>query len=266
MKNDEKNSQEKNLTTKRDRKDYEESLLRAILAEDDLGPEPEDELEDDWTLAPDWEPDPAWEPDLDLLREDEDPDYWLHKADELSKNPNRDPTPEQREAFQKRLYAEVERIQEQKRRDARAELCHLPDIRRTGAGRRMSHKIAMAFVFLLIVSGTTLYCSVESFAAGVERFIACVVPGGEEIRISDKQDGGVELDMEEFEGMYVPGWVPKRYCISGVETNSKMKKIIYSDEEGKIIYYEISADINSLAVDDEDIAEKKYFCMIPGGK
>lgn len=58
----------------------------------------------------------------------------------------------------------------------------------------------------------------------------------------------------------------KGYNISGVEISSNVKKIIYSNGEGNVIYYESGMDINSLAVDDEEVIEKKVFLHDSWGK
>ena len=141
--------------------------------------------------------------------ETEEADYWLKKARELAEDPDRSPTPEQRAAFQKRLSQEVKKVQSQKRRDAGNTASSTASPRRAVRARHTPRRLAMAAIFLSAIMTTTLYCTVDAFAAGVDNFISTIFPRSQELRLTEKTDGGIEFDHADFLGMYVPDWLPK---------------------------------------------------------
>jgi len=108
-----------------------------------------------------------------------------------------------------------------------------------------------------------MYHTVDAFAAGVDRFIATVVlaDGAEELRIEEKKDAGLELNMEDYVGMYMPERVPRGYSVSAIEINNHTNRIIYSDKNNNTIQYEISKTKSSVFVDDEDIVENRIYVL-----
>lgn len=206
-------------------KEFEEVLLREILLD------MEDGDEEDWDDA-------AWE---ELIRQGAASDCT--------------PTPEQRAAFEELLDLEVKQIQKQKRQ-----------IAQTRATRRyrtfgvLRHAAAVAAV-VVIVLGVSLYCTVDAFAASVDRFIATVIPeqGAEELRIEEKKDAGADYDAQDFEGMYLPSWVPKGYQVKQVDVDINVRTLIYENTSKDKICYEISNSFNSVWVDDEGVSEEVIY-------
>ncbi len=191
--------------------------------------------------------------------ETEEADYWLKKARELAEDPDRSPTPEQRAAFQKRLSQEVKKVQSQKRRDAGNTASSTASPRRAVRARHTPRRLAMAAIFLSAIMTTTLYCTVDAFAAGVDNFISTIFPRSQELRLTEKTDGGIEFDHADFLGMYVPDWLPKEYTIVEVDSSDFPKRVVYSDKSGNRISYYIYKNASSLNIDDEDITAEKVF-------
>ena len=221
-KNIEKMLEPKNrLSRKRSQKEFEELLLRDILIELETG----------------------------------ESDYWDQKAIEWADEPGRAPSTEQRAAFEEQLDLEVKRIQKQKRQIAQARSA------RRKRALRVLRKGATVAAVLMIFIGMTLYHTVDAFAAGVDRFIATVVPteGAEELRIEEKKDKGQELDLDEYIGMYRPSWIPKGYQAHSVKMGSNGKQLIYVNKENDRICFEISKRMYSVLVDDEEVVEENIY-------
>lgn len=185
--------------------------------------------------------------------------YWRQKSREWADDPDSAPTPEQIASFEERLDREVKQIQGRKRQAAEAAAREAAQ--RRAAKMTCLRRAAMILAFLLVFAGTTLYGTVDSFAAGVDRFIATVLPedGAEELRTEEKVGAHLELDMADYDGMYVPDWLPKGYSMSEIITQKQWRKIVYLNKEQDMIRYEISQKEYSLVVDDEDVAEESIY-------
>lgn len=214
-----------NLTAEREQKECEETFLRVVLSNEEA----------------------------------EDSDYWLKKARELAQDPNRAPTPEQRAAFEKRLSQEVKKIQSQKRRDTGNHAGSIAGPRCAVRARHTPRRLAVAAVFLSAIMTTTLYCTVDAFAAGVDNFISTIFPRAQELRLKDKKDGGIEFDHAEFAGMYVPDWFPEEYTIVDVDGSDFPKRVLYSNMDGNEICFYIYKNASSLNIDDEEVIAEKVF-------
>lgn len=225
MKKNETENRRINLTAEREQKECEETFLRVVLSNE----------------------------------ETEEADYWLKKARELAEDPDRSPTPEQRAAFQKRLSQEVKKVQSQKRRDAGNTASSTASPRRAVRARHTPRRLAMAAIFLSAIMTTTLYCTVDAFAAGVDNFISTIFPRSQELRLTEKTDGGIEFDHADFLGMYVPDWRPKGFDFVEVDGVSFPKSIAYYDGNGESISYYIYEDSSSLHIDNENVTEEKIY-------
>lgn len=214
-----------NLTAERERKKCEEAFFKLVLSEE----EPQDD------------------------------DYWLHKAEELARDPDRAPTSEQRAAFEERLSREVKIIQNQKRIKARAD-------RRRRRIPQIARRLAMVAVFLTIVTSATLYYTVDAFAVGVDNFISTIFPKAQELRLQEGNGSDIELNVADFEGMYVPDWVPNGFNIVDVEGESYPKMVTYANSNEEIIWYYIYNDKSSLRIDDEDTQTKVIYVHDSWGK
>lgn len=228
MKKNETENRRINLTAEREQKECEETFLRVVLSNE----------------------------------ETEEADYWLKKARELAEDPDRSPTPEQRAAFQKRLSQEVKKVQSQKRRDAG----NTASPRRAVRARHTPRRLAMAAIFLSAIMTTTLYCTVDAFAAGVDNFISTIFPRAQELRLTEGIGSDIDIDISNFAGMYFIDWVPEGFYVSEVESESFPKWVSYSDEEGKSICYYIYDDANSLRIDDEVVTEEEMYIHDSLGK
>jgi len=233
---------ESTLSRKRSQKEFEELLLKDVLIEFEAG----------------------------------DGEFWEQKAMELAGQPGYTPTPEQRAAFEERLDLEVKRIQKLEQEISQipegyeehvaaleAEHAQKAEIARRSKRRCILRKVgSIAAVFVLFII-MTMYHTVDAFAAGVDRFIATVVlaDGAEELRIEEKKDAGLELNMEDYVGMYMPERVPRGYSVSAIEINNHTNRIIYSDKNNNTIQYEISKTKSSVFVDDEDIVENRIYVL-----
>ena len=216
------------LSRKRSQKEFEELLLRDILIELETG----------------------------------ESDYWDQKAIEWADEPGRAPSTEQRAAFEEQLDLEVKRIQKQKRQIAQARSA------RRKRALRVLRKAATVAAVLMIFIGMTLYHTVDAFAAGVDRFIATVVPteGAEELRIEEKNGGGVELNMADFEGMYFPDWIPKGFFVTGVDVDIHANTISYSNKNVDVIQYEVARKSGSVFMDDEEVSETRVYVLDTWGR
>lgn len=217
-------------------------------------------------------------------------DFWEQKAMELADQPGYAPTPKQRAAFEERLDLEVKRIQKQKRQfsqiaepfeDAQAlqdslesqDSQHIPNTQdyqispkasdRRRKRQRILRKVGSIAAILVLFVFMTMYHTVEAFAAGVDRFIATVVPedGAEELRVEDKKDAGVDFDVKDYVGMYFPEWVPRGYVLSKIESYADIVKFTYIDKNADVIIYKIVEAAHSMYVDDEDIIENQIYIL-----
>jgi len=181
--------------------------------------------------------------------------YWRQKTGQWPVDPEDAPTLQQIASFEERLDREVKQIQGQKRQAAQAEA------QRRAKTWTCLRRAAMILAFLLVFAGTTLYHTVESFAAGVNRFIATVLPedGAEELRTQEKVGARLELDIADYDGMYVPEWLPKGYTMSGITTQMHWRKIVYLNKQQDMICFEIAQKEYSVVVDDEDVTEEPLF-------
>ena len=256
---------ENTLSRKRSQKEFEELLLRDVLVELEAG----------------------------------EADFWEQKAMELAGQPGYTPTPEQRAAFEERLDLEVKQIQKQKRQisqishitqttenhpisqdlqgfeeleetqesktmqASQGQLVSQIPAKSSRKPRRILRKVGSIAAVLVLFIFMTMYHTVEAFAAGVDRFIATMVPadGAEELRIEEKQGEGIELDLAMFKGKYIPDWVPRGYVLSKVEAVMHLVKIEYTNKDGNIISYQISDAKHSWVVDDEEVVEKKIYVL-----
>lgn len=197
-----------------DRKRYEESLAREVLSFD----------------------------------EEKEPGYWVKLAEELEKDPDRAPTDEQRARFKKRLAAAVAESQDQKILEAMA----AEEAKQKKF--RLLRNVAVAAIFLCAIVGTTLYSTVDTFAAGVNRFFTTVISGDKEMRLEERQNVGIDLDVAEFEGMYIPGWIPNGYHLVEYVSMADEERITYKDGNDKVILYHIYTETGSLWIDDEKMS------------
>lgn len=256
---------ENTLSRKRSQKEFEELLLRDVLVEMEAG----------------------------------EAEFWEQKAAELAGRPGYTPSPQQRAAFEERLDLEVKQIQEQKRKIS--QISHLSQTtenhpisqdskvlreseepqeaknlqpsqdgqrsqipeERPRKSRCIWRKVGSIAAVLVLFLFMTMYHTVDAFAAGVDRFIATMVPedGAEELRIEEKQGEGLELNMADYVGMYMPGWIPRGYTLSDIESFSYFVKLTYTNKEGKTISFEVSNNKYSMLVDDEEVNEQKVFVL-----
>ena len=226
---------ESKLSRKRSQKEFEELLLKDVLIELEAG----------------------------------DGDYWEQKAMELVGEPGYTPTAQQRAAFEERLDLEVKRIQKPEKHlshiddmddisniddaantyntDQTAHIAQITKDRRQKR-QRILRKIGSIAAVLVLFIFMTMYHTVDAFAAGVDRFIATMVPdeGAEELRIEEKNGAGVELNMADYVGMYMPDWVPRGYMLMYAESHRHFVKMVYTNEKGDVISYEVSENKSSL--------------------
>lgn len=168
----------------------------------------------------------------------------------------RDPSPEQEARFKERLAEEVSKVQAEKRRAAKRE----------GGFGKMGRRAAMVALLVVIVAGTTLSFASEAFAGGVSHFFTRLLQGGEELRITEKENAGFELNMADFVGMYIPVWIPNGYRGVDLEITSDIKSLSYENKEGDSIRYYIYTDSRSVAIDNEDVTETPVFIHDSWGK
>ena len=133
----------------------------------------------------------------------------------------------------------------------------------SGRARRILRKVGSVAAVLILFVFMTMYHTVDAFAAGVDRFVATMLPddGAEELRIEEKQDKGIELDLALFEGKYIPDWVPRGYVLSKIENLQRLVRIEYTNNNGEVISYQISDGRHSWMVDDEEVAENKIYVL-----
>ena len=209
---------------KKDLKDYQESLIRAVLSDE----------------------------------EEDEEEYWTRKAEEYALDPAKMPTPEQKKQFQRRLAREIHWQQRRKRRRLRAR-------RRQGrshSSHRILRKVASVVVFLTVGTLTLLYNTVEGFAASVDNFFTIVSPEAQEFRMTEKVGGNIEMEVADFEGMYLPSWLPDGYEIVDIKVQNTLKSIFYKDNENNLIIYRIYTELNSVFIDNENVVETN--CYIHG--
>lgn len=187
---------------------------------------------------------------------EEEDGYWLRKAMELSLDQERDPSPEQEARFKERLAAEIPRIQGEKRRAAQ---------KKCSFGK-MSRRAAMVALLVVIVAGSTLSFASEAFAGGVSNFFTRLLQGGEELRITEKENAGFDLDMSYFEGMYFPNWIPNGYRGVDSEITTDIKSLLYESKEGNTIRYYIYVKNQSVAVDNEEVDSTPIYLHDSWGK
>lgn len=187
---------------------------------------------------------------------EEEDGYWLRKAMELSMDSERDASPEQVARFKERLAVEVPRIQAEKRRSAQGE-------NRFG---KMARRVAMFVLLVAIVGGSTLGFASDAFAGGLSNFFSRLLEGGEELGLTEREDAGVEFDLADFEGMYLPTWIPEGYIVSEVDDVLGYKRITYKNKDGEIICFHIYSASQSVAVDNEDVEERAVFLHDSWGK
>ncbi len=209
---------------KKDLKDYQESLIRAVLSDE----------------------------------EEDEEEYWTRKAEEYALDPAKMPTPEQKKQFQRRLAREIHWQQRRKRRRLRARRRQ----GRSHSSHRLLRKVASVVVFLTVGTLTLLYNTVEGFAASVDNFLTIVSPVAQEFRMTEKIGGDIEMDPADFAGMYFPEWVPEGYNIADINIQNTLKSIFYEDNENNLIVYRIYTELNSVFVDNENIVEAN--CYIHG--
>lgn len=125
--------------------------------------------------------------------------------------------------------------------------------------RRVGSMVAVLVLFVFM----TMYHTVEAFAAGVDRFIATMVPedGAEELRIEEKEGAQIEFNREDYVGMYFPEWIPRGYSTFGIEQYLHTIKIVYSNNAHDIITYEVSRTSNSVFLDDEIVVESSIYVL-----
>lgn len=208
---------------------------------------------------------------------------------ELAGKPGYAPSPEQRAAFEERLDLEVKQIQKQKRQisqishrsqttdsplvpenqpDSQDQQVSQISAKHPGRSSRILRKVGSVAAVLILFVFMTMYHAVDAFAAGVDRFVATMLPddGAEELRIEEKQGEGIELDLSLFQGKYIPDWVPRGYVLSKIETLQHLVKIVYTNKDGSIISYQISNTKNSWLVDDEEVSENKVYVLDTWGR
>lgn len=192
--------------------------------------------------------------------------YWRQKSREWADDPDSAPTPEQIASFEERLDREVKQIQERKRQAAEAAAREAAQ--RRAAKMTRLRRAAMILAFLLVFAGTTLYGTVDSFAAGVDRFIATVLPedGAEELRTEEKVGAHLDLELSYFEGMYLPEWMPKGYAMFEMNAQEHWRRIRYQNKNHDVICYEIAKPSYSVIVDDENVMEEPVYLHDSQGK
>ena len=172
-------------------------------------------------------------------------------------DPDRSPTAEQKERFQQKLSREVHIQQKRKRRQLRS-------IRRKKRGRKIVRTAVSIAAVLVASTFMILYNTVEGFAASVDNFLSVVTPEAQELRITEKVDQGIDLDPADFEGMYLPEWVPEGYYASDVKIENTLRTVFYEDKEGKLITYCIYSDAISVFIDNEEtVNSSDYVHGIP---
>ncbi len=170
-------------------------------------------------------------------------------------DPDRSPTAEQKERFQQKLSREVHIQQKRKRRQLRS-------IHRKKRRRKIVRTAASIAAVLVASTFMILYNTVEGFAASVDNFLSVVTPEAQELRITEKTGGDIEMNASEFEGMYLPSWLPDGYEISEVEIEDSWRTIFYRDQDGNLITFYILANANSIILDNEEVVSS--ICYIHG--
>ena len=170
-------------------------------------------------------------------------------------DPDRSPTAEQKERFQQKLSREVHIQQKRKRRQLRS-------IHRKKRRRKIVRTAASIAAVLVASTFMILYNTVEGFAASVDNFLSVVTPEAQELRITEKKDQGIDLDPADFVGMYFPEWVPEGYNVSQVKIEDTLRSVSYRDQDSNLITFYILANVNSLAVDNENVVSSA--CYIHG--
>ncbi len=167
-------------------------------------------------------------------------------------NPERMPTPAQEEQFQRKLTREIHRQQRRKRRRLRARL-------RQEQGHKFLRTAVSVAVFLFAGTFTLLYNTVETFAASVDNFFSIVTPEAQELRIMEKRDQGFDLNPADFEGMYIPEWVPEGYNVAEIDILDGLKRICYKNADGNQINYYIFIGASSISIDNENIVNTTHY-------
>lgn len=137
--------------------------------------------------------------------------------------------------------------------------------RKKTAGRKL-RRVATAVVFVICLVGTSLFFTDEAFGAGVSNFFSRVLPKATELSLKEKLSQDVEFDLSDFEGMYVPGWIPEGYELSEIEVFEDLKHVIYRNSNEDMIHYYIYLSDRIISVDNEDVVENALYIHDSWGK
>lgn len=203
---------------------------------------------------------------------------WDEMVEEWSQIPGEGPTPEQRAAFEERLDVEVKRIQNEKRQIAQSHMIYediLPNTHKKNHSKlhnihRKNHdkplgnilkKIGTVAAVLAVIILASFAFPENAIASGFSRILTTVLPdqGAEELRLEDKNGAGAEFDAWIFEGMYLPGWIPRGFQLVSVINESDRKGINYQNEKMEKICFEATGKNYSIMMDDEDVTEESVF-------
>lgn len=196
-------------------------------------------------------------------------------VEEWSQIPGEGPTPEQRAAFEERLDVEVKRIQNEKRQIAQSHMIYediLPNTHKKNHSKlhnihRKNHdkplgnilkKIGTVAAVLAVIILAGFAFPENAIASGFSRILTTVLPdqGAEELRLEDKKDPGIKMDPADFEGMYMPDWIPRGFRVVHIVDDTNKKGIYYKNDSQEDICFEVVGKKYSVLVDDEDVTEE----------
>ena len=194
--------------------------------------------------------------------ENEESDLWDDIDLDGDDEPGEGPTPEQRVAFEERLDIEVKRVQKQKRQIAQTHTTHRRKI------RTIFYKLGTVAAVLAVIILASFCFPDSAIASGFNHILSTVLPdqGAEELRLEEKEDPSIELNIEDFAGMYVPTWIPRGFRIAQVINGYEEKAIYYRNKYGDNICFHISKRNGSFIVDDEDVQEEPILICGEWGK
>jgi len=128
--------------------------------------------------------------------------------------------------------------------------------------RRLS-RVAVAAVFFVVV-GLTLGSPDNAFAAGVSNFFIQIRPQADQVRLTEKIDEDIELNLEDFAGMYIPTGISGNYSLIEAMVEGDVRRLVYEAEDGHEINYRIHCGNDSVNIDNEGTVQKQVFihdCM-----
>ena len=223
---------------------------------------------------------------------------WDEMVEEWSQIPGEGPTPEQRAAFEERLDVEIKRIQNEKRQIAQTHMLYEDELedklstthkenhrnlhnnihrKNHGKSRGKSHsktlsnilkKIGTLAAVLAVIILASFAFPENAIASGFSRILTTVLPdqGAEELRLEDKNGAGAELNPGDYEGLYMPVWIPKGFQAVNVINDANKKGIYYRNNKDEDICFEVAGKNYSVLVDDDNVTEETIIIHGENGK